>query len=354
MVSRELPHPEGTAVGRELLAWCEGVLALGHELQAWVWRRAPGYPEGPIPQWCTYEPFDCWLSPNWREMLYSVFKPHGGMARATWRPPDDHIVVAAEVTSSPAVVRFDRSVSTIHNRAALDGLATRILTRSTLQESRAEGRAARRAHLVLTYSERVARHLPGDPHVVPMGYPVPSTPLSPVEAPVAYLVADWSWAPNKVAISRLLKVWPSVREAVPGARLLLAGHLADRESIGPITGVKLLGKVGTSAEVMSMASVLAFPCPASTGPKVKVFEALAHGLPVVTTPWGVEGLVAQEGEGALVVQPKDFAKGLTELLLSPERRADVGGSGRAAVQKNHSPLAAARAHLNAFATTFGP
>lgn len=102
-----------------------------------------------------------------------------------------------------------------------------------------------------------------------------------------------------------------------------------------------------------MASVLAFPCPASTGPKFKVFEAIAHGLPVVTTPWGVEGLVAQDGEGALVVHPQDLAKGLTEFRLSPEHRADVGRSMRAAVQKNHSPLAAQRAHLNAFAETFG-
>jgi hypothetical protein len=176
-----------------------------------------------------------------------------------------------------------------------------------------------------------------------MGYPVPSTPLSPVEAPVAYLVADWSWPPNKVAISRLLKVWPSMREPVPRA---LAGHLAEHESIGPIKGVKFFGKVGTGAEVMSMASVLDFPCPASTGPKVKVFEAIAHRLHVVTTPWGVEGLVAQEGEGALVVQPKEFANGLTELPLSPGRRADLGRSGWAAVQKNHSPLAAARALIS--------
>jgi glycosyltransferase involved in cell wall biosynthesis len=186
-----------------------------------------------------------------------------------------------------------------------------------------------------------------------MGYPVPPTPLMSIEAPVAYLVADWSWPPNKVAISWLLKAWPAVRDVVPGACLLLAGHLANHESIGPIKGVKFLGKVNSSAEVLSMASVLAFPCPASSGPKVKVLEAMAHGLPVVTTPSGVEGLVVQDGEGALVVHPKHFAKGLTELLLSPERRADLGRSGRAAVQANHSPLASARARLSAFAETFG-
>lgn len=352
VVSYALPHPEGTSIGRELFAWCEGVVALGHDLQVWAWHSSPNHPSEPLPPWCTYAPFDHYLSPPWLEHLHSLIKPHRGIARAGWAPPEGHIAVAADVSSSGAVVPFAHSVSTVHNRAFLDGFVSRRLNRWSVQEARAERWAARRSQVVVTYSDRVARSLPGKVCVVPMAYPIPPAPLPPIDAPIAYIVADWSWSPNLRTLSTLLAAWESVRELVPGAHLLLGGPLPDH-GVGSVPGVKFLGRVGTSAEVLAVASVLAFPCPPSTGPKVKVFEALAYGRPVVTTSWGVEGLLVQEGEGTIVVQARDFANSLAELLRSPERRAALGRAGRAAVQTSHSPLVAARARLDAFADVFG-
>ncbi len=87
--------------------------------------------------------------------------------------------------------------------------------------------------------------------------------------------------------------------------------------------------------------------------KVKVVEAMAYGLAVVTTPAGVEGLVLAAGEGAAIAAPRDFATTLASVLASPERRARLGASGRAAIQGHHSPVASARARLAAIAEAFG-
>lgn len=352
VVAGELPHPEGTAVGRDLWCWCEGIRALGHQLEAWVWMRSPSSPRGPIPGWCRYEPFQA--ERGWRSRTRAVVAPRQELARAGWQPPEDAVAVADHLWSFAAVARAPRSVATFHFRTVLDAWAVRRFAKADVQMARAEQRAGRRAALVLAYSQRVGRRLAQPAEVVPLAYPVPSEPLGPVEEPVAALLADWSWPPNQKALQVLLRAWPTVRQAVPGARLLLAGRNLDRMGIGTLAGVDQLGAVAASVEVLGRAGLVAFPCPASSGPKIKVLEAMAHGLPVVTTTFGVEGVVRPDGAGAVVSDARRFAGAVAQLLQDPARRAELGASGRAAVAANHSPLAAAQARIELFSRRFGP
>jgi glycosyltransferase involved in cell wall biosynthesis len=352
VVSAHLPHAEGTASGRALLAWCEGVRGLGHDVEVWSWRGVPRLPTGGLPEWCRYEPFDVISHPMWREHLRSVANPRGGIARAGWRPPEGSVAFADDQHSSPAVVPFARSVVTVRHRAVADAIAVRDLGLSDLQEARAERRGARRADLTVVCSDRVGKGLRGMVRVVPIAIRLPPAPVAPVEAPVAALIAHWGWPPNKLALKWLLEDWPQVREASPGARLVLAGRGLSPDEVGTMAGVTVLGEVGSGAEVLAQASVLAFPCPPSSGPKIKVLEALAWGLPVVTTPAGVEGLVLGPGQGAMVVARKDFAPALAGLLGSPERRAILGATGREAISAHHSPLASARARVAALTEAF--
>jgi glycosyltransferase involved in cell wall biosynthesis len=235
----------------------------------------------------------------------------------------------------------------------MDAVAVRRFKRADIQMARAERIAGRQAGLVLAYSERVGHGLAKPAHIIPIAYPVPEVALAPVSEPIAALMADWSWPPNQLAASWLLSLWPEVRDEVPGARLLLAGRNLNIISVGYLPGVELVGEVRESADLLGQAAVMAFPCPTSSGPKVKVLEALAHGLPVVTTSAGMEGLVVPSGDGAVISDRRNFARALTGLLADPERRASLGDSGRAAVARHHSPLAAARARIKAFEDGFG-
>jgi hypothetical protein len=282
----------------------------------------------------------------WKEHFRSIFNPRGGIARAKWRPPEGTIAVADDQYSAAAVVPFAPSVVTVQHRALVDAIALRQINLSALQEARAERRGARRATLTLTQSKRTARGLRGPVRVVPAAIAIPPAPVALVDAPVAALAAHWGWPPNKLALSWLLDAWPDVTKTVPGATLLLAGRGLEGD-LGPVAGVRVLGEIGSSLDLFSQASVLAFPCPPSCGPKIKVLEALAHGLPTITTEAGVEGLCLEEGEGALVVDMKDFATGLAQLLASPEQRAALAKSGRAAVSAHHSPIESARCRLAA-------
>jgi glycosyltransferase involved in cell wall biosynthesis len=189
--------------------------------------------------------------------------------------------------------------------------------------------------------------------VVPVAYPIPDQPLDPVEDPNVALYADWSWRPNKMALDRLLRVWPEVNVAVPGSRLILAGPHLDRASVGTMPGVTTIGAVRASAEVLSQAAIVAFPCPPTSGPKVKVLEALSYGVPVVTTDAGVEGLMIGPDEGAVVADLRNFSAVMISLLASPERRVALGTSGRSSAIRHHGPQPVARARLAAFESAFG-
>lgn len=350
VVACELPHPQGTAAGRDLWGWCEGVRALGHELDVWVWFRSSSSPEGPVPSWCRYEPFDA--GPMWKRHLRAIVRPRGEIELAGWEPAPGAIPVADHYSSFAAVLPFPRSVATIHFRSLLDAWAVRDTDPARLQTARIERKAGRRAGLVLAYSERVARHLRSPATVVPIACIVPEQPVAPVDEPVVLMMADWSWPPNRRALSWLLACWPDVRQAVPAARLVLAGRHIDQAAIGTMAGVEPVGEVADSLQVLSRCAVVAFPCPPSSGPKYKVLEALAYGIPVVTTAAGAEGVLVPPEEGPVTADRHGFADALVTVLLDPEHRAALGRAGRQAVERAHSPLASARARIDAITRAF--
>ncbi|MGH9029618.1 MAG: glycosyltransferase family 4 protein [Acidimicrobiales bacterium] len=351
VVASELPHPQGTAAGRDLWAWCEGLRALGHELDAWIWRRSPSSPEGPVPEWCRYEPYE--VGPMWRAHLRSIRDPRGHVARAGWEPATGAVAVADHLWSEAAVSRFPKSVATFHFRTIADARAVRRLRRSDIQMARAERIAGRRAKLSLVYSERLGRRLRGPVRYVPIALEIPVDAVPCVERPVAALMADWSWPPNRTSLKWLFEAWPRVRRDVPGARLLIGGRGSEDIGTAASAGVEVVGAVARSEDLLSQAAVIAFPCPASSGPKVKVLEALAHGVPVVTTPPGIEGLVLEPETGAVAVGLREFPGALADLLRSPEQRAKLGASGRDQISEHHSPVASARARVRAFSEAFG-
>ncbi len=349
VLAYEQPDPEGTAAGRALWAWCEGMLSLGHCLKAWSWYPIP--PRRSLPQWCDWHPVG--TDKLWRAHLRGLAYPRHDSARLGWQPPGDAVAVADDVPSFAAVAPASRSVVTIHYRAMADARALREIRPAWIQTARAERRADRQAALVLSLSERAGRKLKHPARFVPIAYPMPQAPLDLVEEPTAGLIADWSWKPNQKALDILLGLWPDVHEKVPSAKLVLAGRNLEKMSIGTMSGVTVLGEVGTALEVLTRCALVAFPCPATSGPKVKVLEALAHGVCVATTPAGIEGIVLDRPGSVGVALQSGFADLLAGLLVSPEKRAEMGAAGRASVLAHHGPVPAALTRLELFNQTFG-
>jgi glycosyltransferase involved in cell wall biosynthesis len=70
--------------------------------------------------------------------------------------------------------------------------------------------------------------------------------------------------------------------------------------------------------------------------RVKILEAFARGIPVVSTTVGVEGIEARAGEHLLVADaPRDFAAAVIWLLHHPEEAARLARAGRALVEASY-------------------
>lgn len=124
------------------------------------------------------------------------------------------------------------------------------------------------------------------------------------------------------------RVWPDVVRSVPGAVLVLAGNGSDKVLEGsPAEGVVATGYVADLKTVYSGCTIAVAPLLRGSGVKFKVPQALAYGLPVVTTTVGVEGL--PPGCPAVVTDDaRETARIVVDLLLSPDRVGQLGESGR--------------------------
>lgn len=340
-IAHHLPEPDGTAAGRQLWAICSALVEQGHEVTVRSWRPDP--PTADLPAWCEWRPLpdESW----WRSRARSLVQPRADVVRAGFVAPDDAVVIADDPFSWQAAAGQGRqAVVTVHFSTALDRSALG-WTAADVQDLRGERRAVRQAARVWSLSERVGAAV-GRGTFVPPSIPLPVDPLPVVEAPVVGLLADWSWQPNVLAAQQLVSGWSRVRAAVPGAQLLLAGR--GPSPVGTLEGVCWLGEVGSSADLLSRTAVFAFPCPPTSGPKMKVMDAFGHGVAVLTTPAGVEGLVGGT-DAAAVLDEADVVPRLVGLLQDPGERARLAAAGRARMVESHAPSVAARVRIQALA-----
>jgi glycosyltransferase involved in cell wall biosynthesis len=348
IIGESLPLRDGSAPGKALYAIAEGLIAEGHDVDVTSWSLDG--PSDELPSWCTWKT----LRPEAAivNRVRPLLRPRSDSTRFDWEPADASVAVADDLSSFAAVARSPRSVATFHYLIRFDASVRRFALRD-VQTARAERRAYRRATLVTTYSRRVAAALGARAVFVPIAYPIPPQPVPPRGEPIAGMIADWRWPPNRAALKVLLSTWPDVRARIPTARLILAGTASDTLGLGTGDGVEVIGAVKRVEDFWAEVAVLVFPCPPSSGPKVKVIESLAFGVPVVTTADGVEGIELPTGSGAIVTPEQGFASSVAKLLDDAEQRVELGRSGRSAILAAHAPSSAAKARSAVFGTALG-
>lgn len=145
---------------------------------------------------------------------------------------------------------------------------------------------------------------------------------------------------NMDAASYLVKeIFPLVRRRVPECTLDIVGpgtgfRLADHERI---QGIQMRGFVPDLNQVLNEAAVFVAPLRFSAGVQNKVLEAMAAGLPVVTTRNVSEGLGAHPGEELLVgSEPDELAEAIVGLLEDAAQRRQLGLAGREFVKGRFS------------------
>lgn len=133
------------------------------------------------------------------------------------------------------------------------------------------------------------------------------------------------------------RVWPRVLAQVPTAELHFVGRdpcPAVLRLATDLPGITITANVPDMEPHLAGASVSIAPIHFGTGTRLKILEAMAAGLPVVSTPVGAEGLDFLPGRDLVVADGASrFAWGCIRLLKEPRFHHDVATAGRAAVQR---------------------
>ncbi len=204
--------------------------------------------------------------------------------------------------------------------AALAGRTSGPLAAVYRREARVLGRFERevteRARLTLVVNDREHATLgdlaPGArietlENGVDVDYFAPTGP--PVDAPVAVFTGILNYAPNEDAAYWLLRdIWPRVITQLPAARLTIVGAGASPALIAEaekVAGASVTGAVADMRPYLHKAAISIAPLRTARGLQNKVLEALAAGLPVVTTQAVADGLPARVLAGCRVADDPD-------------------------------------------------
>jgi glycosyltransferase involved in cell wall biosynthesis len=232
---------------------------------------------------------------------------------------------------------FHDVMSQSFSREPQDTAATRRYWGGVAQRSRRH-EAAMVAALddVLVFSAKDAELLGSPSHTVvnpPLatGAEAPHRPAArPTVVVVSYLARDEN---DKAAHWAIEHVWPRVRSRRPDAVLCLVGGGAREDlrrrvdALPSDSGVELAGFVPDLAATYAEAAVSLVPVLQGAGVKFKTVEALCHGVPVVTTTVGAEGIAGEDLYAGLTDDPEGLAGAIVDVLddgVVAQRRADRG------------------------------
>jgi glycosyltransferase involved in cell wall biosynthesis len=139
------------------------------------------------------------------------------------------------------------------------------------------------------------RSIPNSVHIPPA--------IARNQLPRLLMLGSYAYPPNRHGIERFVEmVLPLLRKVIPDVEILIAGANQNRLKFAakPPPGVRLLGFVEDLNELYAQASAVVCPIYSGGGTRVKIIEAAAYGMPIVSTTIGAEGIDLKSGIEILI------------------------------------------------------
>jgi glycosyltransferase involved in cell wall biosynthesis len=161
--------------------------------------------------------------------------------------------------------------------------------------------------------------------------------------PISEMVfcGSMDWLPNVDAVVYFLsEVLPLIRDRLPGATFTIAGRAPGASVLKAargLTGVRVTGKVEDMRPYLWGAKISIVPIRIGGGTRLKIYECMAAGVPVVSTTVGAEGLSYKDGEDIVLADnPGGFASACVRLLCDDAARRTIAHNALQRAQKEFS------------------
>lgn len=213
---------------------------------------------------------------------------------------------------------------------------------------RFERDALRRFDSVIAVSERDAeqfrtRYAIADARAIPTGVDLDfftwsRPPIVDQESvPKIVFTGSMNWMPNIEGVKYFLQeVWPLVLRSIPNALFVVVGKsppVALTQLASQVRGVQFTGFVDDVRPYVHAAHAFVIPLFVGGGTRIKAFEAMAMGCPLVSTSIGMEGLNAQADIHYLLRdEASSMANALITLLRNDQLRNQMSIDARRLVE----------------------
>ena len=149
------------------------------------------------------------------------------------------------------------------------------------------------------------------------------------------------WLPNVDAVLHFLsEVLPLIHDRLPGTTFTIAGRSPDAKvlkAVKGLNGVHVTGKVEDMRPYLWGSKISIVPIRIGGGTRLKIYECMAAGVPVVSTTVGAEGLSYKDGEDIVLANdPGDFASSCIRLLSDDAARRAISHNALKRVQRDFS------------------
>lgn len=166
-------------------------------------------------------------------------------------------------------------------------------------------------------------------------------PAQPAGKPVVAFLGSMDWDANQDAVNWFAgEILPRIRAKIPAAEFLVIGRnppaslraLAEKDA-----GIRITGTVPDVRPIMAEAAAMVLPLRIGGGTRIKVYEAMAMGAPVISTTIGAEGLDITHGKNILLADTAEaFAQETVGLLSDATKAAAMAGEARRHVAEKYS------------------
>jgi glycosyltransferase involved in cell wall biosynthesis len=164
-------------------------------------------------------------------------------------------------------------------------------------------------------------------------------PHEPEPRTLAFL-GSMDWMPNIDAmIWFTAEIWPLIKARMPDVRLRIVGRRPPPqiEALARDPAIHVTGTVPDVRPELARSELMIVPLRVGGGTRIKIFEGMAAGLPVLSTRIGAEGLSITDGENIVLADaPESFADETVRLLTDSALRTRIAANGKRLVVENFS------------------
>lgn len=196
-----------------------------------------------------------------------------------------------------------------------------------------------RRYLLQLYRNGRQPHFSG---VIPICLELESIPIvrPSADATEILFIGGMHWPPNADGVEWFTQqVLPLIRASTPAARFTAVGMQPPQSLQAEVlaSNVHLPGYVAELQPYWRRSGVFVVPLRAGGGMRVKILDAWARGVPVVSTTVGAEGLACSPGHNVLLADSaEEFAQSVIQLLTNRELAEHLAQGGRATLEQYYN------------------